>query len=65
MTDLLGKSETKHIEKPNTKHLENKDTKKHREIEGDLKVYDEEIERYHEIEKSFCFQSKSGSVICE
>ena len=28
MTDLLGKSETKHIEKPNTKHLENKDTKK-------------------------------------
>lgn len=28
MTDLLGKSDTKHIEKPNTKHLENKETKK-------------------------------------
>ena len=34
------------------KERQNKDTKKHREIEGDLKVYDEEIERYHEIEKS-------------
>ena len=28
MTDLLGKSDTKHIEKPSTKHLENKETKK-------------------------------------
>ena len=28
MTDLLGKSDTKHIEKPNTKHLENKEIKK-------------------------------------
>lgn len=28
MTDLLGKSDTKHIEKPNTRHLENKETKK-------------------------------------
>ena len=28
MTDLLGKSDTKHIEKTNTKHLENKETKK-------------------------------------
>ena len=34
------------------KERQNKEPKKHREIEGDLKVYDKEIERYHEIEKS-------------
>ena len=64
MTDLLGKSETKHIEKPNTKHLENKETKKlemsdtrAKKIKHSYKVKD--------AENALLLKTKNGDIVIE
>ena len=64
MTDLLKKSETKHIEKPNTKHLENKETKKlemsdtrAKKIKHSYKVKD--------AENALLLKTKNGDIVIE
>ena len=64
MTDLLVKSETKHIEKPNTKHLENKETKKlemsdtrAKKIKHSYKVKD--------AENALLLKTKNGDIVIE
>lgn len=64
MTDLLGKSDTKHIEKPNTKHLENKETKK-------LEMSDTRAKKIKhsynvkDAENALLLKTKNGDIVIE
>lgn len=64
MTDLLGKSETKHIEKPNTKHLENKDTKKLEMSETRAKKIKHSY-NVKDAENALLLKTKNGDIVIE
>lgn len=64
MTDLLGKSETKHIEKPNTKHLENKDTKKLEMSETRAKKIKHSY-KVKDAENALLLKTKNGDIVIE
>lgn len=64
MTDLLGKSDTKHIEKPNTKHLENKDTKKLEMSETRAKKIKHSY-NVKDAENALLLKTKNGDIVIE
>lgn len=64
MTDLLGKSETKHIEKPNTRHLENKDTKKLEMSEARAKKIKHSY-KVKDAENALLLKTKNGDIVIE
>ncbi len=64
MTDLLGKSETKHIEKPNTRHLENKDTKKLEMSETRAKKIKHSY-KVKDAENALLLKTKNGDIVIE